>query len=196
MHDPASDETGPFPLETHFGRILAAAQAGGDWAWRDLYGATAPVLTRYLRARGVPEPDDVVGETFIRVVRHIDRFEGDLAAFRTWVFTIGRNVAIDGVRAQARRPIDAASAERIARVGPTGDAEAEAIDELARRHVEATLERLSPDQRDVLLLRILGGLTIAEIAQVVGKREGAVKMLQARGIAALRKEISRGAVTL
>ena len=60
----------------------------------------------------------------------------------------------------------------------------------------AILGGLSPDQRDVLLLRILAGLTIAEIAEVIGKREGAVKMLQARGIAALRREISSGAVTL
>jgi RNA polymerase sigma-70 factor, ECF subfamily len=194
MHaQPASD---PGSLREHFPRILAAAQAGGEWAWRELYSATAPLLTRYLRARGVPDADDVVGETFIRVVRNIDRFEGDEGSFRTWVFTIGRNLVIDDVRRQARRPSDAVTADHLVAIGPTGDAEDDAMAALGRQRVGTTLERLSPDQRDVLLLRILGDLTIAEIAQVVGKREGAVKMLQARGLAALRKEISAGAVTL
>ena len=195
MHDPSPPEQDP-ALREHFSRILAAAQAGGEWAWRELYGTTAPLLTRYLRARGVPEVDDVVGETFIRVVRNIDRFEGDEAGFRTWIFTIGRNLVVDDVRRRARHPSDPATAEALALVGPTGDTEDDAMRSLDDTHVAAVLGGLSADQRDVLLLRILGGLTIAEIGQVLGKREGAVKMLQARGIAGIRKEISAGAVTL
>jgi RNA polymerase sigma factor (sigma-70 family) len=194
MHDPIrSDDQ---PLRNRFPRILAAAQAGGEWAWRELYGATAPSLTRYLRARGVPDADDVVGETFIRVVRNLDRFEGDEARFRTWVFTIGRNLVVDDVRRRARQPVDASPSEQLAAVGPSGDVEDEAMRALSRERVRAILDRLSPDQRDVLLLRILGGLTIVEIAEVLDKREGAVKMLQARGIASLRREMSAGAVTL
>ena len=196
MHDPTSNDAASAPLGEHFPKILAAAQAGGEWAWRELYGATAPLLTRYLRARSVPDADDVVGETFLRVVRSIDRFDGDESGFRTWVFTIGRNLVIDDVRRRARRPVDAEPTERLAVIGPTGDTEEDALQGLGLAQVRAVLERLSADQRDVLLLRILGGLTIAEIAQVIGKREGAVKMLQARGIASLRKEISIGAVTL
>jgi len=195
MHDPSPEEQDP-ALREHFSRILAGAQAGGEWAWRELYGTTAPLLTRYLRARGVPDTDDVVGETFIRVVRNIDRFEGDEAGFRTWIFTIGRNLVVDDVRRRARHPSDPAPAETLAFVGPTGDTEDDAMRSLDDTHVAAVLEGLSADQRDVLLLRILSGLTIAEIAQVLGKRGGAVKMLQARGLAAIRKEISAGAVTL
>src|SRR3954447_16962687 len=105
-------------LHAHFPGILAAARAGGgrggraaaraggDGGWRELYGAVAPQLTRYLRARGVPEPDDVVGETFVKVVRYIDGFDGDEAAFRTWVFTIGRNLVVDDLRKRSRRPVD------------------------------------------------------------------------------------------
>ena len=67
---------------------------------------------------------------------------------------------------------------------------------LSVERVRHVLDRLTPDQRDVLLLRVLGGLTIDEIAFVLGRRSGAVKMLQARGLAAIRREIERGAVTL
>jgi RNA polymerase sigma factor (sigma-70 family) len=192
MHEPVPDRS----LREQFPRILAAACAGGEWAWRELYDAIAPQLTRYLRARGAPEPDDVVGETFVKVVRYIDGFEGDEAAFRTWVFTIGRNLVVDDLRRRARRPVDAVTDEQLATAAPRGDAEDDAMRDLAVVHVEEILEHLSVDQRDVLLLRILGGLTIHEIAQVVGKKEGAVKMLQARGLAAIRAKISLGSVTL
>jgi len=192
MHEPLPDHS----LREQFPRILAAACAGGEWAWRELYGAVAPQLTRYLRARGVPEPDDVVGETFVKVVRYIDGFEGDEVAFRTWVFTIGRNLVVDDLRKRSRRPLDVSSDEQLLKAAPRGDVEDDAMHDLATAHVEDVLARLSVDQRDVLLLRILGGLTIGEIALVVGKKEGAVKMLQARGLAAIRRQISAGAVTL
>src|SRR3954464_3995659 len=203
MHEPVPTH----PLRQHFPRVLAAACAGGEWAWRELYEAVAPQLTRYLRARGVPEPDDVVGETFVKVVRYIDGFDGDEAAFRTWVFTIGRNLVVDDLRKRSRPPADrapddprppggVAADERLVQAPPQGSAEDDAMRELATAHVRDVLAHLSVDQRDVLLLRMLGGLTIQEIASVVGKKEGAVKMLQARGIAAIRKQISAGAVTL
>ena len=192
MHEPVHDRS----LREQFPRILAAACAGGEWAWRELYDAIAPQLTRYLSARGVPEPDDVVGETFVRVVRYIDGFDGDEAAFRTWVFTIGRNLVVDDLRKRARRPVDAVTDDQLVAAAPRGDTEDDAMRDLAVAHVEEILGHLSVDQRDVLLLRILGGLTIGEIAQVVGKKEGAVKMLQARGLASIRAKISLGSVTL
>ena len=70
------------------------------------------------------------------------------------------------------------------------------MDALAIDGVRRILEALTPDQRDVLLLRILGGLTVVQVAVVVDRTPGAVKMLQARGLAAIRREIDRGAVTI
>src|SRR6476661_8984057 len=63
----------PIALGEAFDTVLAAARAGADWAWRELYRETAPSVDRYLRARGVRDADDVVGETFVNVVRSIDR---------------------------------------------------------------------------------------------------------------------------
>jgi RNA polymerase sigma factor (sigma-70 family) len=180
----------------HFDAILSAAQAGGDWAWRRLYEANAPGLLRYLRARGEPDAEDVVGETFVRIVWHIDHFVGGEAAFRTWLFTIARNIVVDGHRKRARRPAEPVPHQRLHAVAPVADVEDEAMRDLSDDHVREVLDELSSDQRDVLLLRILGGLTIAEISRVLGRREGAVKMLQARGIASIRRKISLGAVTL
>lgn len=187
-------DDGYLPLGEPFARILAAARAGGEWAWSELYYSVAPDLRRYLRARGVADADDVVGETFLRVVRHIDAFAGEGGDFRAWVFTIGRNVAIDAARRRTRRPEDLR--DDLRDVSPTGDAEADALQNLLRHDVEALLDQLTEDQRDVLLLRFLSDMSFTEIAQVVDKREGTVRMIHKRGLAALREKISQEPVTL
>lgn len=138
----------------------------------------------------------MVGETFVNVVRSIDRFEGTEIAFRAWVFAIARNEATDELRRVIRHPSAPASVEELEAHGPRGDVEREAMEALVSDRIRRLLEALTADQRDVLLLRIIGGLSIDQVATVVGRRSGAVKMLQARGLAAIRREILRGAVTL
>ena len=179
-----------------FGATLAAARAGAEWAWRELYRETAGPVERFLRARGVRDADDVVGDTFLNIVRSIERFDGNEDAFRAWVFTIAHNTGIDRERWLARRPAHPVTHDDLVGIGPTGDAEADAMDRLSLDHVRRVLGRLTAEQRDVLLLRLLGGLTVDQVAVVVGRSAGAVKMLQARGLASIRREIERGAVTL
>ena len=178
-----------------FDQTLAAAKAGGDWAWRELYRGSAPVLARYLRARGVPDADDIVGDTFVRVVHHLDGFVGDETAFRAWLFTIARHLVVDGVRRRERRPCDATPDQTLQAVGPAGNSEDEAMAALGLTDVHAALALLTDDQRDVVLLRVLGDLSIADVAQVLGRREGSVKMLQARGLATIRRHFSTEGVT-
>lgn len=193
VHTSGGDDWIPFG--DRFGQVLHAAKAGGDWAWRELYRETAPILARYLRARGVRDADDVVGETFVRVVRHVERFTGDEVAFRTWLFTIARHLVVDDARRRDRRPADATPEGTLRALGPTGDAEDDAMALLGTQAARRVLDGLTADQRDVLLLRILGDLSIAEVAQILGRREGAVKMLQARGLAALKRSFPTGGVT-
>ncbi len=178
-----------------FDRVLEAARVGADWAWRELYRDAAPGLLRYARASRAPDPEDIVGEVFLRAVRGLRSFEGDERAFLTWLFTLARNRIIDEHRKIARRRTEAAAAGVLANIPAEDDVEAEIMQMATDEHVRSVLERLVPAQRDVLLLRILGGLTIDEVALVVRKSPGAVKALQARGIAAIQREILRGAVT-
>jgi len=184
------------PLGERFDRVLDAARAGGEWAWRDLYRDVAPALARYLRARGLTEVDDLVGETFVAVVRRIDAFDGPEPAFRAWVFTIARNLAVDAYRGRLRRPSEPTTDDELVANGPRGDTEDDALASLETERITRLLDRLTFEQRDVLLMRILGGLSLTEVAEVLGRSLGSVKMLQNRGLAALRKEIAKGAVTL
>jgi RNA polymerase sigma-70 factor (ECF subfamily) len=179
-----------------FDGVLEAARVGAEWAWRALYRDTAPELLRYARASRVADPEDVVGDTFLRAVGGLASFEGSERAFRAWLFTLARHRIIDGHRKVVRRRTEPVPAETLAEIAPQGDVEAEAMRALAEERVRVVLASLTPNQRDVLLLRILGGLTAEEVATVVRRKPGAVKALQARGLAAIRRNIERGAVTL
>lgn len=194
--DEAADTSRQMALGEGFDQVLEAARAGAEWAWRALYHDAAPNLASYARASRLPDPEDVVGEVFLRAVRGLASFVGDERAFRAWLFTLARNRIIDEHRKIVRRRTEPVPAEMLTEIADAGDAEAEAMRAMAEERVRSALARLTPEQRDVLLLRILGGLTIDEVAFVVRKSPGAVKALQARGIAAIQKKIASGAVTL
>lgn len=177
-------------------QVLDACRLGAEWAWRQVYEDLAPSVLRYYRACRAPDAEDLVGDTFLRVVQGIGAFEGEEGPFRAWVFTIARRRMIDAARSGSRRPVAPMPSEDIAERGGVGDVEEDSLHSLADQRVRSVLDRLTPDQRDVLVLRMLADLTIEQIGQVLGKRPGAVKALQARGLEELRRQISRGAVTL
>jgi RNA polymerase sigma factor (sigma-70 family) len=179
-----------------FASTLTSARAGADWAWRALYRDVAPGLARYARASRVADPENLVGDTFLRAVGAIGSFEGDRRAFRAWLFALARNAVIDEHRRVARRRTEPLPIEVLAELGPTADAEQEAMRALAEARARAAMAGLTADQRDVLLLRILGDLTVEEVARILHKRPGAVKALQARGLENIRRKIASGAVTL
>jgi RNA polymerase sigma factor (sigma-70 family) len=162
-----------------FDSVLTAARAGADWAWERIYSDLAGSVVGYLRVHGASDPEDVAGEAFLQMVRDLPRFSGDERDFRAWAFTIVHRRLQDDRRRRARKPASALP-EGFDVAG--GDVEDDAFAAVDRARVLALLADLPPDQRSVLLLRILGDMTIEEIAKAVGKRPGAVKALQRRGL--------------
>ena len=166
-----------------FESVLTAARAGSEWAWDRLYRELAPSVRGYLRGHGASEPDDLVGEVFLGVVRDLARFTGDERDFRAFVFTIAHRRLVDDLRRRSRRPVSPAEPAVIAETaGAGGDVGDEALAAMDEARVRAAIELLPPDQRSVLLLRILGDLTIEQIAEAIDKRPGAVKALQRRAL--------------
>lgn len=174
-------------------RVLTAARGGSEPAWREIYGALAPGVLGYLRARGARDPENLTGEVFVQIVRDLDRFEGDWRGFRSWTFTIARNRLLDDRRSQGRRPTEVVF-EAEPELEGTADVERDVLARLDFERAIEVLNALSPGQRDVLLLRVLGDLSIEEVARVLGKRRGAIKQLQRRGLARMRKNLEREAV--
>ena len=181
-----------------FDALLLAARDGAPWAWQHLNEWLAPAVAGYLRAQGAAEVEDLTSETFLGVVRGIARFDGDEAQFRSWVFVIAHRRVQDERRRRAARgtpsPFDEAAtpSEPVAVEGT----EADALRKLATERVRYLCAQLVPDQRDVILLRLVADLTVDQVAQVLGKTPGAVKALQRRGFEALRRVIERQGVPL
>jgi RNA polymerase sigma factor (sigma-70 family) len=183
------------PIE-RFKALLDSARQGSEAAWGEVYRELAPVVLGYLRGSRAPEPEDILSEVFLQVARDLPGFEGDERRFRSWVFTIAHHRLIDARRHAARRPVDYAPEPPEPDGPPVDDAADVALARIGTEEVHRVLKALSPDQRAVLLLRVLGDLTIEEVARAVRKRQGAVKALQRRGLAAVRRELARRGVTL
>ena len=179
-----------------FNEVLAAARTGAEWAWRALYTDLAPLVLGYFRARRVPEAEDLTGEVFVDVVRGLGGFEGGERDLRAWVLTVAHRRMVDNVRRHSRDRVETRIDAELAGLAATGNAEDEALAHLGTARTREVIARLTPDQQDVLLLRILGDLTLEEIAAALGKRVGAIKALQHRALAALRREISKEGVSL
>ena len=175
--------------EEHFSRTLAAARRGDEAAWSALYLDLAPAVLGYLRVRGMPDYEDLTGEVFLQVVRDLDRFSGGERQFRAWVLSIARNRLIDERRRRAARPVDPARDDVLIAAGPTGDVESEALASLEMEDLLRLVAQLSADQQDVLVLRLVGDLTVDEVAVAIGKRPGAVKALQRRGLQAIARSM-------
>ena len=178
-----------------FSGLLAAAKDGDESAWREIFEGLAPAVLGYLRANRAPDPEDVLGETFLQVARDIARFDGEEAGFRSWVFTIAHHRLIDARRSSARRPVEL-SPEPPEPEEPADDAAEEALARIGTERVERILEALSDDQRAVLLLRFVADMSVEDVAKAVGKRPGAVKALQRRGLNAVKRLLARKGVSL
>ena len=167
---------------------LDRARAGSSDAFELIYASLAPVVAGYLRMSGVRDVDGITNEVFLHVLRGVRRFRGEWPAFRSWVFTIAHHRMVDDRRAAARRPV-VVPLESIGEDAPTGDVEQDALDTLSDDRLRALLDGLSADQRAVLLLRIVADLPLEQVADAVDKSVGAVKALQHRALASLRRAL-------
>jgi RNA polymerase sigma factor (sigma-70 family) len=164
---------------------VAAALLGSTEAFERLYRALAGPVAGYLRLHGVADVDGLANEVMAQVHRNLGRFDGDGPSFRSWVFTIAHHRMVDERRRASRRPatVDGELPEAAA----VGDAELDALELLGDERVHQMLSVLSADQRAVLLLRVVADLSVEDVAEALGKRPGAVKALQHRALAALRR---------
>ncbi|MCW2601519.1 MAG: polymerase subunit sigma-70 [Frankiales bacterium] len=183
---PALPSSGARVSEQLLEDVLPAAQAGQAWALRAVYDQLAPRVHAYLRSRGSAEPEDLTSEVFLAVFPRLASITGGAAGLRTFTFSVAHARLVDDLRKRSRREpstqYDAATDPRT-----TSSSEDDALARLQTERVRRLLDGLAPDQRDVLSLRILGDLTVDQVAETLGKSSGAVKQLQRRGLLALRR---------
>jgi RNA polymerase sigma-70 factor (ECF subfamily) len=171
---------------------LVAARGREPAAVARVYAAYAPALFRFfLAAVGDRHTaEDLTGDVFKSAIEGLPRFRGPVEALGGWLFRIAHHDLSDFRRKQTRSPgmapLDDTLDEAAVAAG-ADDPEQLAIQRIEGDRVLAALRQLSPDQREVLLLRMASGLTAAEVAATLGKTTGAVKALQHRGLARLAR---------
>jgi RNA polymerase sigma-70 factor, ECF subfamily len=169
--------------------LVRRIRANDARAFDELYARYWPRVMGYLVQRlsgSVEEAEDLAADVFTRVYQKIDTFEPRGAPLSAWVIRIAHNQLIDSLRRRSKlTQVTLDDAPEIAS-GPvfTDIDQGVAIDQ-----IKAGLEYLTPEQRQVIVLRFLEGMSLAETATAVGRNVDAVKKLQARGLASLRRRI-------
>jgi RNA polymerase sigma-70 factor, ECF subfamily len=179
-----------------FESVLSAAQAGAEWAFTTIYRDVNPPLLRYLGAQASTAADDVASETWLAVARQLKSFAGGEGAFRGWLFTIARRRLIQHWRDAGRRPVTPVAPDTLAERAAPDDPEAASLAVVSAREAAAAIAAaLSPDQADVVLLRVLAGLDVDQVAEILGKRPGTVRVLQHKALRRLAERFSIEALT-
>lgn len=173
--------------ESTFPRVLEAVRTGEQWAAELLYRDMHPRVLRFLRSTEPRAADDLAGEVWLAMARGVATFEGDLGSFRAWVFSIARRRLADLRRTAARRRTDPVDPTDHLVVSLHDDVEVEAlvVDDIGAQEAADLIARLLPeDQAEVLLLRVIGGLDVAQVAELMERTPNWVRVTQHR---ALRK---------
>lgn len=178
-----------------FEDAFAAARAGQPWALRAVYDELAPRVHGYLVARGATEPEDLTSEVFLTVFTKLDGVSGGSDGLRTFVFSVAHARLVDDRRRRSRRG-SAVSYESWHDERTVTSTEDEAVDRIRTAEVRALLGELPPEQRDVLLMRVVGDLSVEQVAATIGRSAGAVKQLQRRALLALRARVHDGDLPL
>lgn len=165
-----------------FDGVLDGARRGEEASFARLWRELQPALLRYFRVAAASVDEDLASETWLRVTQGLARFEGDEAGFRAWVFTIARHRALDWRRRTARARSRAVPDEQLAQRRADDDPAADALDRLRTDAALRLIAELPSDQAEVVALRSVTGLDVARVAEIVGKRPGAVRVLAHRGL--------------
>jgi RNA polymerase sigma-70 factor, ECF subfamily len=167
--------------------LVRRVRANEPLAFDELYARYSPRVFGYLFQRlngDAEEAEDLTADVFTRVYEKIDNFQPQGAPLSAWVFRIAHNRLIDTIRRRPRQTqVTLEDAPELTSAPVFGEVD----QQVALDQIKAGLSRLTPEQRQVIVLRFLEGKSLAETAAAVNRNEDAVKKLQARGLAALRR---------
>jgi RNA polymerase sigma-70 factor (ECF subfamily) len=174
--------------------VLARARTGDQGAAAILFTDLQPRLLRFLRSAEPRVADDLASEVWLAMAQGLGRFEGDLTNFRSWVFTIARRRLADHRRTAIRRgtdPVDPHEYFGDRADSEGGDASTSVIDRMsAQDAVNLISSSLPPEQAEVLLLRVIGELDVAHVAEVLDRTPNWVRVTQHRALRRLAQKMN------
>jgi RNA polymerase sigma-70 factor (ECF subfamily) len=175
--------------------LIRAAQAGDPSAFGALYERYFDKVFGYLafKVGNAADAEDLAGQVFLKALESLGGFKWTGVSYQAWLFRIAHNLLVDHLRRKGKR-VSAPLDESLPDVRPTADPERLFAEKVTRESLIAAVERLTELQRQVISLKFAAGLSNAEVAQVLGKTEGAVKALQHAGLRSLQHQFAKGAL--
>jgi RNA polymerase sigma-70 factor, ECF subfamily len=175
----------------HVRKLVERAQAGERDALEELYLIHFDRIYSYLHMSvgNRHDAEDLTTQTFLKMLESIGRFRWQSAPFSAWLFRIAHNLAMDHFRARRRWQPEEDVPEPPGSEEPS--AELEAMQSIGRQSMLELIEKLSPEQQQVLTLKFVFNFPNADVAKILDKTEGAIKSLQHRALASLQKQIQQ-----
>ena len=170
-------------------QLVLQAQAGNSEAFGQLYDAYMERIYRfvYFRVEDQQTAEDITSQVFLKAWSNLDRFSFNRTPYLAWLYTIAHNAVIDHYR--TRKVTTALDDVQLSQPDHS-EAEENDIDlTVEMQSVKTALQALTDDQQKVLTLKFIEGMSNNEIAHQLGKREGAIRALQMRGLQALAKQL-------
>ena len=169
--------------------LVHRAQEGDKEAFSQLYENHFDKIYRYmaLKVGNKTEAEDMTQQVFLNALRSLSSFKWRGPPFSAWLFRIAHNLVVDHLRKERK-----GATVSLNEVPVSGDNNLQLVVEsrLEMQQLISATKRLTEAQREVISLRFAGELSVAEVAKVMGRSEGAVKALQHSAIVALRKALS------
>lgn len=165
--------------------LIEKAVSGDPNAFASLYDAYVEEVYRFIlhRVGNQQTAEDLTSQVFLKAWDNLGRYKMRGSPFGAWLFKIARNIVIDHYRTQKETlPLEA---EALSKPDPGANVAKEVEQRLQSEWLREVLLRLTEDQREVLTLKFVNGLKTAEVAKVMGKRQGAIRALQMRALQAL-----------
>ena len=165
--------------------LIARARDKDPEAWDILYSTHYRAIYRYayLRVSDVHTAEDLAADVFLQAVRSIRRYQYRGIAFRAWLYRIAHNLTADHCRRARNRP----GAEPLSEEPTIGAVRDIAGQVAAWSDLRTAVRELTEEQQQIVLLRFVEGLSLAEVAEATGKSQGAIKAMQHRAVVRLRK---------
>lgn len=169
--------------------LVARAQRGSAEAAGQLYERHYQGVFRYLayRTGDLHAAEDLTGDVFLKMVQALPGYRITAATFRAWLFQIARNISIDHFR--RNRVVQVEIQEQLPAIEEHPESAAER--QITAERLQRAVAQLGEEQRDVVLMRFVEGMGVAEVAVALHKSEDAIKGLQRRGLIALREHLAQ-----
>jgi RNA polymerase sigma-70 factor (ECF subfamily) len=175
----------------HIRKLVERAQKGDRSALEELYLIHFDRIYSYLHVSvgNRHDAEDLTTQTFLKMLESIGRFRWQSAPFSAWLFRIAHNLAMDHFRARKRVQPEEEVPEPLGSEEPS--AELEAMQSIGRQSMLELIDKLSPEQQQVLTLKFVFNFPNADVAKILDKTEGAIKSLQHRALASLQKQLAQ-----